>query len=168
MKRIILLLMIVLAGTSCCQAQKLSAKERRIQKEQEIKTLIESRKFSFEAQSALPLSMRKIDLTSRYNLTIDSTWIEAWLPFFGRAYQADYGSTDGGIKFREQAKSLQVRFSEKKKLYLIDMEVKTEKDNYKIQISAGLGGYANVNVVSNNRQSIGFYGTIESLPEKEE
>ncbi|MCW0483189.1 DUF4251 domain-containing protein [Gaoshiqia sediminis] len=168
MKRLIILLMVALVGVNVGYAQKLTARERKAQKEKEVTEWIENRQFRFVAQSVIPLAGPKIDLTSVYDLTVDSTWVESWLPFFGRAYHVDYGDTEGGIKFKEQAKSMEVRFNERKKTYQINLEVDTPKDNYKIQISAGVGGYAHVDVLSNNRQSVGYYGIIEALPEEDE
>ena len=168
MKRFIVLVWIVLLGVNVGYAQKMTARERRALKEKEVAEWIENRQFRFVAQSAIPLSGPKIDLTSVYDLKVDSMQVESYLPFFGRAYHVDYGSADGGIKFKEQARSLDVRFNERKKTYLISLEVDTHKDNYKIHISAGLSGYAHVNVLSNNRQAIGYYGIIEALPQKDE
>jgi len=163
MKRLILLMVFLLAGSAFIHAQDQTAKQRRTVKEQNIKQLIDSRRFRFVARSVIPLSGPKVELTSSYDLKIDSMMVESWLPFYGRAYHVDYGDRDGGIKFKEEADQMNVRFNKKKKMYQIDLTVDADKDNYQISISAGLGGYADVNIVSNNRQSIGYYGTIEPL-----
>ena len=163
MKRLIFLMVFLLAGSTLVNAQDQTAKQRRTAKEKNIKQLIDSRQFRFVARSVIPLSGPKVELTSSYDLKIDSMMVESWLPFYGRAYHVDYGDRDGGIKFKEEADQMDVRFNKKKKMYRIDLTVDTDKDNYQISISAGLGGYADVNIVSNNRQAIGYYGTIEPL-----
>ncbi len=168
MKRILILLVIVLVGANFGYAQKMTAKQRKEQKEQQIKELIDNSRFSFVAQSVLPMSGPKIDLTSYYFLSVDSMMVESWLPFFGRAYHVEYGSTDGGIKFKEKADRVSIQYDEKKKLYHIYLDVTTEKESYKIHISAGIGGSASMGIISNNRQSVSYFGVIEPFPEKKE
>lgn len=167
MGKIFLLVAWMLTTAMAAGGQELTRKEQRDQKEQEIKQLIESRQFRFLARAVLPMSGPRIDLTSTYDLQLDSTTVEAWLPFFGRAYHVEYGGRDGGIKFKEEVEKIDVDYNKRKKLYRISMDVDTEKDNYRVHISAGLSGYADVSISSNNRQSISYYGIIEPLEEKE-
>lgn len=159
MKRFVLfiLMMWVALGYSFGQEDK--------KKEEELKQLIESRHFQFSARSVTPMSGGTINLTSEYELIVDSMNVEAWLPFYGRAYQTDYGSTEGGIKFKEKAKVLDIQKNEKKQTYEIRIEVDTDKDSYKIFIRAGFSGYASMDIISTRRQSVSYYGTIEPLKE---
>lgn len=133
------------------------------QTDKEIGELIESKQFKFTARSVTPLSGSTINLTSTYDLAVDSNYVEAWLPFYGRAYQSDYGSTEGGIKFKEEAKVLDVKKNEKKDSYEIHIEVDTVKDSYKIYIHAGESGYASMSINSNRKQAVSYYGIIEPL-----
>ena len=134
-------------------------------KESEIQRIIENKQFKFTARSVTPMSGSTINLTSEYDLVVDSMDVEAWLPFYGRAYQTDYGSTEGGIKFKEQAKVLDIQKDEKKGGYSIRIEVDTSKDSYKIFIRAGASGYASMDILSNRKQSVSYYGIIEPLEE---
>lgn len=168
MSRIFVLIVWMLAFPTLVDAQELSRKEQRAQKEQEIKQLIDSRQFRFVARAVLPMSGPRIDLTSTYDLKLDSTMVDAWLPFFGRAYYVEYGGRDGGIKFKEEAEKIDVTYNKRKKIYQIKLDVDTDKDHYRLRISAGLSGYADVSISSNNRQSISYYGIIEPLREKKE
>ncbi|MHA7111326.1 DUF4251 domain-containing protein [Sunxiuqinia elliptica] len=127
--------------------------------------MIEGKQFKFTARSVTPLSGSTINLTSTYDLVVDSSLVEAWLPFYGRAYQSDYGSTEGGIKFKEEAKLYEVKYNEKKKSYAVRIEVDTAKDSYKIYISAGESGYASMSISSNRKQSVSYYGIIEAIDE---
>lgn len=133
--------------------------------EKTIRQLIESKQFKFTARSVTPMSGATINLTSSYDLVVDSSEVEAWLPFYGRAYQSDYGSTEGGIKFKEEAKSYEIEVNEKKKMIELRIQVDTTKDTYKIYIHAGESGYASMNISSNRRQSVSYYGIIEGLEE---
>lgn len=163
MARIVILTVWMLAVAATASGQDLSRKERQAQKEQEIKERIDSLKFRFVARAVIPMAGPRIDLTSSYDLSVDSNMVEAWLPFFGRAYHVEYGGSDGGVKFKERADKIDVSYNKRKKLYAISMEVDTDKDNYRIRISAGLSGYADVQINSNNRQSVSYYGIIEPL-----
>ena len=160
MRQIGVLLIVMVAVSSVATAQK----SKRIEKEKEIKSLIESRQYRFVARTALPMSGRSIQLTSEYDLVVDSLQIKSHLPFFGVAYYAEYGQTEGGIKFDNEAMEYSAVFNEKKKSYRINMKVKGKRDVYQIGLDAGLSGYATLNILSNDRQSISFYGTIESIP----
>lgn len=168
MRTLGIIVLVLLLGFQTGNAQKLTAKERKEQKVAEIKKLIESGDYEFIANSALPMSGRRIDLTSTYDLKMKGTKAEAWLPYFGRAYKADYGSTDGGIKFKEEAQNLKVEYNERKKTYMISFDVKSPKDNYSLFLSVGESGYADLTVNSNNRQSISFTGTVEAIPVEKE
>lgn len=133
--------------------------------EKEILELIESKQFKFTARSVTPLSGSTINLTSTYDLVVDSAEVEAWLPFYGRAYQTDYGSTEGGIKFKEKVKVFDVEVNEKKETYIVRIEADTTRDSYKITIHTGKSGYGSMSITSNRRQSVSYYGIIEALEE---
>lgn len=163
-----IIILVLLLGFQTGNAQKLSAKERKEQKEEAVRKLIDSGNYVFTANSALPMSGRRIDLTSNYDLKMNGTKAEAWLPYFGRAYQAPYGDTDGGVKFKEEVHNLKLAYNERKKVYQISFEVKSPKDNYTLILSVGLSGYADLTVNSNNRQSISFTGTVDEIPAEQE
>lgn len=158
----------LMVSIQAVDAQKLSKKERKEQKAAEVKELINSGEYVFVANSAMPMAGRRIDLTSNYDLKIKGNHVEAWLPYFGRAYSAPYGGGEGGIKFKEDVEDINVEFIEKKKSYTIDLEAKTDVDTYVMSLSVGLSGFATLNVVSNNRQSISYYGLIEAIEEDKE
>lgn len=139
-----------------------SASKDKEAKAKEVKELIESQQFKFIAQTALPRSGSSINLTSYYELEIDSMEVTSWLPFYGRAYRADFGG-DGGIKFEETAKTLKIELNKKKKTYRVLIELDTNKDNYQLNMSISPSGYANLNVISTHRQGISFYGIIEPI-----
>ncbi len=135
-------------------------------KAEEIKELVTSQQFRFVANTASPRYGSSISLTSEYDLLIDSLQIEAWLPYFGRAYQADYGGIDGGIKFENAAKEMSIEMDKKKKNYLVEITVEGKKETYEILLNIGMSGYATLDVHSTYKQGISFYGTIEPIKEQ--
>lgn len=166
MKRILILLALVLVGTSFGNAQELTSKQRKEQKAQQIKELIENQRFQFIAQSVLPMSGSKVNLTSYYYLSVDGLNVVSELPFYGRAYYAEYGGQDGGIKFKEKVQKIDITYNERKERYDISMKVYAPKDTYEISLSTGLGGYASMSINSRNRQTVSYNGIIERLSEE--
>lgn len=158
-----LCIILLLAGLAAFPSY--AKKEKKAQKEQAVKNLIESKHYRFVARTAQPMSGGSINLTSEYDLVVDSTQIKSFLPFFGRAYSVDYGSTDGGIKFDNKADEYTSEWNAKKKTYHIAIRVKGKRDVYQISLDAGISGYANLHISSNDKQSISFYGTIEKIEE---
>jgi hypothetical protein len=156
-----IILMVLILSFYQGSAQKSTAKERKAAKEAAVKELIESGDFVFLARSARPLSGPEINLTSTYNMVLKGDTAEAYLPYFGRAYQAPYGSSDGGIKFEEVVSDKTIGFNKRKNLYLITFGVKTLRDYYRVSLSVGLSGYADLRIGSTNRQPISYYGVID-------
>lgn len=130
-----------------------------------ITRMTDERNIRFLAQIAHPLGGGSIHLTSEYTLDIAGDSIMAWLPYYGVAYTADYGGTDGGIKFSETANLIDVK--KDRKGYTIQMEVKAPNDLYRLNLQITTAGYATLNVSSHNRQSISFSGIVEDLKQSE-
>lgn len=133
-------------------------KTREKEKAEEISKLINESDLRFIAQFAHPMSGGSIHLTSEYTLDIEGKKVTAFLPFFGRAYYAEYGSREGGIKFSEETQY--VDWKKNKQGYNAQMEIKTPKDVYRLNFSVTTSGYATLDVSSNNRQSIRFSGIV--------
>jgi hypothetical protein len=164
----ILILLLIVPSLNAQDNNKLSRKEKRADKEEikkeQIRKLLNSKTFVFNATHANPLGSGSIYLSSYYDLKITGDSVIAYLPFFGVAYRADYGGKNGGIKFEELMKNYG-----KKKIKsgtLIEFKVDNMKDSYLISMTISDIGYASVNISSNNKQAISFYGTIDEINEK--
>jgi hypothetical protein len=144
-------------------AQNTDKQQKQTAKETEIKNLIDSQRYVFVAQSATPLSGRTRQLTSQYDLRVTKDTVAAFLPYFGRAYTAPpIGSTEGGIRFTN--KDFQYTAKEGAKGgWDIYIQTKDASDSYRLNLSISKSGYANLQVSSNNRQPISFYGYIKTL-----
>ncbi len=168
MRKIALIMLISLLTTQLVCADKLSRKERQAQKAAEIKSLVELGNYEFIARTAQPMQGRQINLTSDYDLEIKGDSAFAYLPYFGRAYTPNYGSTDSGVKFKEKADNFKLDYDEKKKSYRLTFTVKDSKESYQVNLSFGETGYGVLFISFNNRQSISYSGTIGKLPQKED
>lgn len=134
--------------------------QKQASKEAAMKELIIAQHYSFEAQTALPLGMRSRQLTPGYELKVRKDTIEAYLPYFGRAYTATIGNNDGGIKFKTT--DFKYTFTEGKKGgWDIIIVPKNSGDTRQLTLYISQAGYANLQVTSNNRQSISFNGYIQ-------
>lgn len=168
MKKVILLFISLAVLSNVIIAQEKRSDRRRTrdrEKAEEIQKLIDLGNVRFIANFAHPMSGGSIHLTSEYTLDIEEGKVTAYLPFFGRAYSVDYGSMDGGIKFSEMPVSL--TWEKEKRGNRAVMEVKTVKDNYRLQLSVTPLGYASLDVISNNRQPIRFSGIVTKIKKEE-
>ena len=75
-----------------------------------LKSILSGKQFVFKAQSAWPLQGTVVQLTSGYDMKVLQDSINTYLPYFGRAFNASYG-TEGGINFT----SKKFRINEKKR-----------------------------------------------------
>lgn len=119
---------------------------------------IASRNFVFRAETVLPMSGSSRQLTSEYEVKFLGDSVVAYLPYFGRAYSAGYGE-GGGIDFTSTKfdyKSAQ----RKKGGWYITVAPQDAKDVRAINMSVSASGYANLQVISNNRQPISFNGYL--------
>ena len=98
------MLLLVFIGTMPVVAQtsdrKAEKERKRIEKENEISALVESKTFEFSANRAIPSGYKSVDLTTNPNFVkFTPDLIVSEMPFFGRAYSASYGG-DAGLKFK--------------------------------------------------------------------
>ena len=67
-------------------AQKPDKAARKAAKAKEISEMVTNGRYRFIAQKVMSTSGRNVNLTSEYDLIVDSLKAKAFLPFFGRAY----------------------------------------------------------------------------------
>ena len=167
MKKIIiiaLLLVSVLPMTAQEKSRKDRKAEKEAQRKEEVQDLLKSRNFKFVADHALPMGGKSMYLSSPYDLTLKNDSAFAWLPYFGVAYQADYGDRDGGIKFKEPVNNLKVE--DTKTGEDISFRIKSKKDTYDMVLSVSDLGHADLNITCINRQPIRFRGSIHPIEEE--
>ena len=132
-------------------------------KTSEVKNMVDSRQFIFHAQSALPMSGGRKQLTSEYYLKVFKDSAISELPYFGRAYSASYGATEGGFHFT----TTKFDYSStpgKKGGWEISIKPKDVRDVREFSLSISDSGYGTLQAFSNNRQPISFNGYISSGP----
>ncbi|MDB5207358.1 MAG: hypothetical protein JWR72_2433 [Flavisolibacter sp.] len=124
-----------------------------------LKSLLSTKTFVFKAQSAWPLQGTVVQLNPGFDMKILIDSINTYLPYFGRAYSAGY-NTGGGINFTST--KFEYKLKEKSKGgWEIVIKPADAKDIHELIYSVSTNGFATLQVTSNNRQAISFYGIIE-------
>lgn len=126
--------------------------------EQDIRSLIESKRFVFNAQTATPLGGRVVQLTSGYDLRVRPDSVVSYLPYYGRAFSAPIDPSRGGIQFT----STDFEYSQtpRRKGWDITITPRDVQDTRQLTLNVSSGGNATLQVISNNRQAISFNGYI--------
>lgn len=137
MKKALLLLMAIsLLGIHNSEAQ--SKKELKKQQKQknytEIKKLIESGHYVFNADWANTQKGRRINIIGDGNtLNIEGVNATADLPFFGQAYTAPYGGA-GGIKFTTTNADYEIDYDDKKLKITIKFEASEASEKFDVYL----------------------------------
>lgn len=158
----ILILLIVLTNSITTFAQTATSKaDKKKDKQDAVKALVESQRYTFIAQYANPLGGGHRYLTSDYDLKIRKDSVIAYLPYFGRAYfDVPYNVNDGGIKFTST--KFTYKITPKKKggwdVFIKSSDVKY-MDGINMYISAD--GYTNVQFTITNKSAISFDGVLK-------
>ena len=163
---VLLLCLNVFLGFSQEKSRKQLRNERKIEKQKEIEKLIQSKEFQFVARNSNSNTFRMIDLTTIPNfIKFKPDFIKSEMPFFGRGFSGlGYGGSDTGLKFEGKPEKFTV--SKSKKGYQIDVDVKGQQDFFNISLLVYFEGTATLNIISNNRAPISYYGEISALEEE--
>jgi hypothetical protein len=125
----------------------------------QLKTILDSKKFRFHATSATSQRGKTVQLTSEYFLKLNGDGLSVDLPYYGRSYSSDYGSTDLSIQFNTNQFTYDID-STKKGGWNISIVPKNQPRASKIYLSITTSGYCTTQVTSNSRTAVSFYGSI--------
>ena len=154
-------IVLLLAGQSLYAQSK---KEKKEQKANEVKELIDSKRFTVDVDRAIPMGGRSVNLTSHYSLEMRGDSVISYLPYFGRAYSAPYGGGDG-LRFEGSITDYQCSFN-KKGTAQIQFRTRSDDDTFAFSVQVFSNGSATINVTPVNKQNITFYGEL-ALEKKE-
>lgn len=127
--------------------------------------MVENSNYVFHAEFANPMRGGNINLTSEYDLRVSKDTLVAYLPYFGRAYQAPMDPTDGGIHFTS-TRFTYTKQQNKKGGWDIYVKPSDAKGVEKMFLSISEDGYASLQVTSSQRDPISFQGYIEKKKQK--
>jgi hypothetical protein len=156
--RTLLALIMVITTAFMGQAQN-TRKDKNAAKEAEMKKILESKNFTFTAQSVSPMRGGTINLTSEYDVRVVQDSVISYLPYFGRAFVAPMNPNEDGMKFTSTKFSY---VSTPKKFgYQIVIKPTDTKDVRQMTLTISTSGYGTLNVSNTNRDPISFYGYVE-------
>ena len=159
----IILLMLVSVSMLYARETRMTSKEakaaRKAQLVEKTQALVKSGTWQFDATQMLPTSGRSRTLTSSYRVIVKESNVDSYLPYFGRAYRAEYGSTDSPLSFRGEITDLSSE-DWKKGGWVISFRTENKNDRLEYTFHIGKTGSATLKVNSTNRQQISFYGDI--------
>ena len=136
--------------------------QTRDQKQERIQKLVDSRTFSFIAESATPMSGGNIRLTAtNYHLNLNRDSLNSFLPYFGTAYRAEYVSSESPLSFISSDFTLSEKPT-KRGGWILTIRLDQPDDPDMLILDISQSGYATLSVNSSDRQSIAFYGYIDS------
>ncbi len=170
MKNIIILAFLILAiiSVNAQDSEKKSKKELKAEKNarlaEETKALVDSKTFVFDARTVNPMRGGTRTLTTQYEVRVENDSLFSYLPYFGRAYSVDYGSTESPMTF--DSPIVDYSSKEAKEGYTIKIKVKKGSDNMDYTFQVSETGSTVLSVNSTNRQAISYYGEIKKKEEK--
>jgi len=168
MKNLLILALIVVSANISFAQETMTRKEKKeAQKAEQVKktkSLIESNTWQFDANQAIPTSGKNRILTTPYNIVVKDGELNSYLPYFGRAYRADYGSTESPLVFKGEIRDYKVEPG-KKNGWNITFETKKKDDVLDYSLYVTESGSSTLTVNSSNRQSISFYGNLVKIEE---
>ncbi|AOZ98196.1 MULTISPECIES: DUF4251 domain-containing protein [Flavobacterium] len=163
---LILLCFNILIGFSQEKTRRQLRSEKNLEKQTAIEKLIEAKEFQFVARNSNSQTFRMIDLSIIPNFVkFNPDFIKSEMPFFGRGFSGlGYGGSDTGLKF--EGKPERFLISKVKKGYQIDVTVKGQQDLFNMTLFVSFQGSSTLTIISNNRESISYFGEISAI-EKE-
>ncbi|MGB5555494.1 MAG: DUF4251 domain-containing protein [Flavobacteriaceae bacterium] len=149
---------------------------------QRLDTMVTAQDFKIEMEWAEPLmtnSMMQIansgllapgNSASRINLLGNGNYlsmkgdsVQANLPYFGERQMGGGYGDNAGIKFNGVAKNLEIQKIEQKQAYQIDFSISEGSETYTVRMNLLANLKARIRVLSTQRRSIGYEGTVKSL-----
>jgi hypothetical protein len=158
----LLVVLLVVLNVNAQNTDKKSRKEMKAEKAAQqkelIKKIIESKSYKFIAEQAVPSRGRSISIT-RYNVEFKGDTVISYLPYYGRAYTANIGSSSSPYDFTAVAEDYTE--SETKKGYKVEFRIRQGAESISYNFEIFPGGSATLIVTSSSRQPITYYGRIE-------
>jgi hypothetical protein len=155
----LVLSLIINTGFSQEKTSKELRKERKIEDQNRIAALVNSKDFIFIASTALPMGFKSVNISGNsYYVKFHPDLIESIMPFFGKGYSAVAIGDDTGLRFTGKPEDFTLL--KNKKNYQIEVVVKGTRDIYHLFLSLGFEGSGSLTITSNNRGTISYQGEI--------
>lgn len=166
----LLSLFILLAGCGVTSSgtggdKKTAKNEKRAGEYEKTAALIEGGNYIYKVQSVSPAGGKTISTTTPYSMKASEGIYEAYLPYFGRAYQSNMGGS-GGIEFKGEPEELKITKKPEKFTLTVTFKISAANERYDVAFLVGSNGYGTLTIGSRNRQTISYYGQAAALTEE--
>lgn len=170
MKKVLIVFLVLLVANVCvAQEKELTKKEKKAARKAEqierTRELIDANTWQFDAQQMLPTSGKSRALTTSYNIVVNEQSLDSYLPYFGRAYRSDYGSTESPLIFKSDISEFKVEDA-KKGGWVIRFKANNKNDRLDYTLHVSENGSASLNINSTDRQPISFHGELVEIEKK--
>jgi hypothetical protein len=128
--------------------------------EADVQQMVNAKEFSFRANQMMPSGGRAIILNETYLFTVTPEKVVADLPYMGRAFTVNYGSTDGGMRFQSVNFDYNVSPG-RKNGWTVTIRPKDQGDVRDCIMNIYTNGTADLSINSNNRQQIRYDGFLQ-------
>lgn len=155
----ILVVTIGLLFSGCGASQ--SATEK-AQQAQFLSEQIKSFNFEFVATYAYPQNFRPIYLSSPYDVKVSPDTVQAYLPYYGRAFSAPMDPSEGGIKFTSTDFKYEIEKGRKAGNWIIKIITADTNRPFELNFNLWDNGSGSLNVQDRDRQNISFQGSVEA------
>ena len=129
-------------------------------KNDRVKSIIESKHYTFVAQSALPVRGSFRNLTSEYDLRVIGDSLSVYLPYFGEAF-APVDPTETPLQFSTSGNKYSATQTKKGNWNII-ITPSGIHDARQFILTVTASGYGTLTVNFNNRQPISFNGFLQA------
>ena len=147
-------------GFISCGSVKPTAEQQQQQKH--LREKIQSQHYRFIATFVVPRgNFQPRYLTSEYDLKISKDTVEAFLPYFGVAYEAPADLTGGGIKFLSRKFEYSINPGKKAGNLIVNIRILDQLNEVILRLNIWENGNADLDVMDTSRQSISFRGKVE-------
>ncbi len=127
-----------------------------------VKERVESQRYKFLATYVIPSGgFQARHLTPSYDLKVTPDTITAYLPYFGRAYEAPFDPAEGGIKFTSTKFEYKLFPGKKAGSWLVDIRILDQRREIMLTLDVWENGKAGLNVRDQTKQFISFQGELE-------
>ncbi|HPE77987.1 MAG TPA: DUF4251 domain-containing protein [Draconibacterium sp.] len=163
MKNLILIFVLILSVSLLSAQEKKSKKqlktERKSQKIQLVKQLVDNKTFVFKAYSVIPKNEISKTLTSDFGIEVRNDSIFSYLPYYGNTYSRDYSSfKDSPMGFAQLMESY--KRVKTKKGFEVNIKLKNLNEGIDLVFHISKMGDATVVASSLNRQAITYTGEL--------
>ena len=162
-RRIIAGMLFVLVMAGCATQQERA--EQRAKMRLAVAEAVASKRMHIDIRNMHTLRYGSRLVSSGFFLELRGDTLCSYLPYFGQAYQSPMGTPSIGLNFERPIQRYAEKRAKANKTQL-ELDVRTQEDNYHYQIDLYDSGDAYVRVRSLNRDPVSFDGTLAPLESK--